>query len=396
MRRLASLAFAALPRAARALAPITRRALSLVASRALSLVAALALFPAAGLAQGGSPQPSVLVQTAVPHHGNLPRTLEAYGTMQAAPDGGSETISLLRGGQLVSVMTFLGQAVRKGQPLLIVRIDPSALAGYRQAAAALALARGDRARAAQMLAQHLATRDQLAQADKAVADAQATLDALNRAGGGSAEQTVAAPFDGVVANLLVSPGARVAAQAALLTVVRSGRLVATVGVEPAQRALVGAGQPARIVPLYGSGGEPGSVVSIGAMLDPQSRLVPVIVDPPDPPVPSATDPAASATGLIPGDPVRVVIQVGQMTGWLVPRDAVLTDGKGAYVFQLDGDKAARVAVTLVGTVGDTTVIDGPIVPARPLVTSGNYQLQDGMAVRTDQAAPPANPPPAKP
>ena len=341
----------------------------------------MALLAGPVLAQNKAAQPSVLVTTEVPREGSLPRTLSAYGTVQAGPDGGSETLSLLRGGQVTRVAAVVGQAVRKGQPLLAVSADPAALAAFRQATAALTLARGERARTAQMLAQHLATRDQLAQADAAVADAQSTLDTLNRGGGGSAEQVLSAPFDGVVSALPVAAGSRVAAQTPLLTLTRIGRLVASVGIEPDQRSQVAAGQAARIEALYGGGGEEGSVLSVGAMLDPQSRLVPVLVDPPATAHAGASATLAGSAGLMPGDPVRVVIQVGAMSGWLVPRGAVLTDGKGAYVFQVNGDKARRVDVRIVGTEGNTTVVDGQLDPAQQVVTSGNYQLEDGGAVR---------------
>ena len=351
--------------------------------------ALLALPPAAALAQGdanGASQPSVLVTTETPHQGSLPRTVTAYGSVQAAPGGGSETRSLLRAGQVTRVMVVPGDAVHRGQALLALSAEPAALAAYKQAVDTLALARNERTHTAQLLAQHLATRDQLAQADKAVADAQANLDALNRAGGGSAEQTLKAPFDGVVSNLPVEPGTRVAAQTPLVTLARSSRLVAAVGVEPAQRGLVGPGQPARIEPLYGGGPEPGSVLSVGAMLDATTRLVPVLVDPPqidpkDTSLQGAAQPEAGAAGLLPGEPVRVVVQVGEMRGWLVPRDAVLTDAKGAYVFQVAGGKAVRVDVRAVGMKGDTTVVAGPLDPVRPLVTTGSYQLQDGGLVR---------------
>ncbi len=348
------------------------------------LVLLLTLLPAVALGQasskGGSSQPSVLVTTEAPRQGSLPRTLTAYGIVQAAPGGGSETLSLLRAGQVSRVMVAPGGAVRHGQPLLAVSAEPAALAAYHQAVAALTLAKSNRDHMAQLLAARLATRDQLAQADKAVTDAQTALDALNRAGGGSTEQTLAAPFDGVVSSLLVTPGTRVAAQAPLVTLARTSRLVAAVGVEPAQRGLVAAGQPARIEPLYGGGAEQGSVLSVGAILDPATRLVPVLVDPPQG---SAQDSgqAETSTGLLPGEPVRVAVQVGEMRGWLVPRDSVLTDAKGAYLFQVNGGKAVRVNVQVVGTAGGTTVVTGPLDPARPLVTSGNYQLQDGGAVR---------------
>lgn len=341
----------------------------------------LLLLPGVAWAQGGSQtsvqQPSVLVDTQTPHKGSLPRTIVAYGVVQASPAGGSETMSLLRGGQITAVLISAGQTVRKGQALLTVRADPSVVASYQQAAAGLTLARGNRARTATMLNQHLATTDQLAQADKAMADAQATLDALKRAGGGSADQTITAGFDGVVVNLMVAQGARAAAQTPLLTLARSGRLVAAVGIEPELRDQVAVDQPAQVDPLYATDPRKGRVTSVSAMLDPTTRLVPVLIDP-------ATNSPAERD-LLPGEPVRATVQVGQITGWLASRNAVLTDDKGPYVFQVAAGKATRVDVHIVGMAGDTTVIAGPLDPGRKLVIGGNYQLQDGMAVREASA-----------
>ncbi len=345
-----------------------------------SLMILLVVLPIAAKAQGsapGTPEPSVLVTTETPRQGTLPRTLTAYGTVQAAP-GGSQALSLLRGGQVILVRVAVGQRVHRGEALLTVSADQAALSTYRQAVTALSVAQGERGRLTQMLAQHLATRDQLALADKAVTDAQANLDTLAKAGGGSAEQTLSAPFDGVVSNLSVASGARIPPQAPLVTLDRSSRLVASVGVEPSQRGLLAPGQAAQVESLDGGSPLPGSVLSVGAMLDPVSRLVPVRVDPP------GNDPLA---GLLPGGAVRVVVQVGEYRGWLTPRAAVLTDANGAYVFQVDGGKAARVDVHVAGVVGTTTVVTGAIDPGRPLVTSGNYQLQGGETVREEAARP---------
>ena len=345
------------------------------------LIIALGLLPAVAFAQGAA-APSVLVTTAAPRQGSLPRTLTAYGVVQAAP-GSSETLSLLRAGQVTRVAVALRQQVQQGQQLLVIAADPAALTTYRQAAAALTLARGERGRMAQMLAQQLATRDQLALADKAVTDAQGNLDLLTRGGGGTAEQTLAAPFDGVVSGLPVATGARVAPQAPLITVDRSSRLVVAVGVEPAQRGLVARGQPAQLEPLDGGAPRQGSVLSVGGMLDPVTRMVPVLIN-----VVQA-DPQAGGqadAALLPGGAVRVVVQVGEFRGWLLPRNAVATDAKGAYLFQVTAGKAARVDVQVTGTVGDTTVAAGQLDPKRLLVTSGNAQLQDGAAVREDPAS----------
>ncbi len=342
------------------------------------------MLPAVAAAQGANPAPAptVLVTTQPPKQGSLPRTVTAYGILEAAPGGGSETLSVLRAGRVMQIEVHQGEAVQRGQALLSISADPAALASYKQAEAAMTLARSQRQHAAQMLAQHLATRDQLAAADKAVADAQSSLDALDRAGGGSAQQTLSAPFDGIVSALLTAPGARVAAQTPLLTIARASKLVAAVGVEPGVREQVATGQPARVEPLYTGGAGQGRVVSVSAMLNPTTRLVPVLIDPaPDGP---------AELGLLPGSPVRATIQVGTMTGWLVPRNAVLTDAKGPYVFQVDAGKALRVDVRIVGMAGSTTVIAGPLDPSRPLVAGGNYQLQDGAAVRT---VPPDGPKP---
>ena len=267
-----------------------------------------------------------------------------------------------------------GQGVRQGQPLLVVSADPAALATYRQAVTALTLAQGERSRMAQMLAQHLATRDQLAQAEKAVADAQGNLNLLAQGGGGNAEQTLAAPFDGIVSVLPVATGARIAAQAPLITLDRSSRVVAAVGIEPARRGLVAPDQPARVEPMEGGDAMQGRVLSVGAMLDPATRLVSVLVEP-QPGVPAPT------AGLLQGGAVRVVVQIGEFQGWLVPRTAMATDAKGAYLFQLADGHAARVDVQVAGTVGDVTVVTGPLDAKRALITTGSYQLQDGVAVR---------------
>lgn len=342
----------------------------------VALAAAMVLGSAVQAA--AAPAPSVLVTTETPRQGSVPRTLTVYGTIQAAPSG-SQTLSLLRAGRVTRVLAAPGEAVKKGQPLLEITPDPSTVAIYDQAVAALNLARGQRARTAQMLRQRLATRDQLAQADKAVSDAQANLDALKRAGGGSGPQMLTSPFDGVVVALQAAPGAAAAPGAPLATVARSDQLIAATGLEPGRRPLVAPGQSAEIKPLDGGATIPGRVRSVGAMLDPLSRLVPMLV---------SIDPQGAPDqipGLLAGEPVRVIVQTGALRGWFVPRDAVQSDAGGHYVFQLSGDKAVRVNVRVVGTAGGTTIVAGHVEPDRPLVTSGNYQLHDGGLVRQNQA-----------
>jgi hypothetical protein len=127
-------------------------------------------------------------------------------------------------------------------------------------------------------------------------------------------------------------------------------------------------------------GEPplqGSVIRIDQILNAKTRLVDVDLRPA----------AAAAADLLEGAAYRAMIETGSLEGWIVPRDAVLSDEKGAYVFQVAGNKAVRVPVRRLGGSEDKSVVDGAIDAKRPLVTAGNYQLSDGAAVRTTDTPP---------
>jgi hypothetical protein len=116
----------------------------------------------------------------------------------------------------------------------------------------------------------------------------------------------------------------------------------------------------------------GKLIRIDHTLNPATRLVDADI--------------AVSGALLQGDAFRARIELGRIEGWLAPHDAVLTDAQGPYIFQVAGGKAVRVGVRLLGGDGKTSVVDGPIDPHRLLVTQGNYQLSDGMAVRLSSQA----------
>ncbi len=70
---------------------------------------------------------------------------------------------------------------------------------------------------------------------------------------------------------------------------------------------------------------------------------------------------------------------------MVPRSAVLRDAKGAYLFQVLQGKARRVDVVAGLEQGGLLAVHAApgqrLEPAQPVVSLGNYELQDGMAVR---------------
>lgn len=332
------------------------------------LLALLLLAPAARAAG-----PSVAVQTEAPKQGSVPVLVTAYGT--AAPAlGGGMTLSLQQEGQVRTIAVTPGEAVQAGDHLIEFGVSAAAASTYQQAVTALSLARSQRGHAAQLLAQQLATRDQLAQADKAVADAQAALDALRREGAGSPVQTLAAPFDGIVTSIAVAQGDRLQPGVPLMALTRLDGLVVTVGLEPADRARVHPGAPAALRRLAGGAGPAGTVRRVDGVLNAKTRLVDADIA-----VPPGT--------ILSGEAFRADITVGQAAGWLVPHDAVLGDEKGSYLFQVGAGKAVRVDVAVVGSAGDQDVVQGELDPQRKLVTQGGPQLADGAAVREAALAP---------
>lgn len=331
---------------------------------------------------GADDTPSVLVKTQQPQRGTLPDLITAYGTAMPAINGGM-TLSVQAEGRVMRIAVTPGEAVHAGQPLLDFQLSAAASSTYEQAQSALKLARQEQGRTARLLAQQLGTRDQQAQADKAVGDAQATLSALEQENGGKPRQTLTAPFDGVVGAVPVTQGERVQPGVALVTLTRAGGLLVTVGVEPSQRRRLQLGQAVQLEPLdAGEAGLHGKLVRIDKALNPKTRLVDADVAP-----------DKGSAELLQGQAFRARIEAGRSQGWLLPRDAVLDDAQGAYVFQVADGKAVRVNVKRIGSDDTNTAVDGPIDPARALVTLGNYQLTEGMAVRRDDAAAPAAEPP---
>jgi hypothetical protein len=109
---------------------------------------------------------------------------------------------------------------------------------------------------------------------------------------------------------------------------------------------------------------------VGQSIDPQSRLLPAQVE----------LPASASATLLAGTTVTAQIDAGDFRAWTVPRNAVLHDDQGDYLFQVHGGHAKRVDVTVRSPDGDTVGVQGSIDPQAPIVVLGVYELGDGDAV----------------
>src|ERR1700726_2366932 len=316
------------------------------------------------------PAPSVLIETAAPREQVLKRTVQGYDTVATSEDA-VIGVSFLHPGQISRLRVRPGEVVKAGEVLLELSTDPSATLGYQMAVAALGFAKRDFERTKTLLAQHLATNAQLAAAQKAVEDAMAAVEVQRKLGNDRSTEVITAPFNGYVTALTAALGDRVQPSTTVLNLAPTDRGQATVGLQPEDAARVQTGMAAEVVPVFTPDSRLSGVVrGAPGTINPATKRVDVWVEL-----------VAAEQELVPGTAVSVEIVLEQHTGWIVPRDAVLHDGKGDYMFQVTGSKAERVPVRTGIEMDKYTEILGPIDTKRPIVTVGNYEVQDGMAVR---------------
>ncbi|TWB15452.1 RND family efflux transporter MFP subunit [Nitrospirillum amazonense] len=346
------------------------------ALRATLLVATLlATTPLAGGAHAAEePAAVVTVRTAPLARQAVSVTVGGYGTL--TPDSDAlVTISFQRAGQVARVLVRPGQPVAKGAPLVDLVTDPTAAAGYAKARSALIFATGELERARALRDQHLATNSQVAAAEQAERDARGALEAERRLGTDHATETLAAPFDGYVDSIPVVLGDRIQPGAPVVRLGRGAGVRVVAGVDPAEVAAIKVGQPVAVTPMVGPGTAlPGTVAGIAGMVNPATRWVDVTVI------------LEGGGGALPGTPARIAVTTDRHDGYVVPRQAVLTDEDGAYLFQLAGAKARRVGVeTGVEGPAGTEVSGGKLDPELPVIILGNYGLEDGAAVKVEAA-----------
>jgi len=310
---------------------------------------------------------SAVVQVAALKKGSLPSVVTLYGSAQASSRA-RQTIMAPASARVAAINVRLGETVAPGAPLLQLTPTPQSAASYEQAGSALSVAEQSVSRTRALLGQHLATAQQLSDAQKAEADARTTLSALQRQGAASG-LTVRAQFAATVTALSASVGAIVNEGTPLLDLVRPQALVVQAGAVPDVARTISVGNDVRITPIGAARSLNGKVLMRGGAIDAATGLVPIEISlPPD--------------SMLPGEQAAADVTTGHVEGYLVPHEAVLLNDEGnPYVVQVVGGVAHQVDVSVVGMVGNQDAIAGDLAASAPVVLSGNYQLENGMKVR---------------
>ena len=326
--------------------------------------------------------PTASVVTVVAAQRPLEDTVTGYGQVEFAPSH-ALTLVVQVESQVVAVLVAAGAQVRAGDGLVRLRPSAASRLDVDRAAREAALAAKEAQRLARLRDEGLAT-----DAEAAAASGQAeTLARLRdslaaRTGGGGGDYLLRAPRDGIVDALATQPGDLLAAGATVTRIGDPAGLQARIGLEAGDAVRVASGAAARVTAL-GGGSAPvtGRVTSIERRLDKDAHLAAALIALP------ATD------GVIAGVPVAGRITVAVRTAVAVPREALVHDGDQTSVYVAADGKAHRRAVTVGIADGDYIEVRNGLKSGEVIVTTGNRELTDGMAVKP--AGPPAPAPEAK-
>lgn len=314
-------------------------------------------------------RPAVLVHTAPLTQREMRSQVTGFGILTPEPDA-TLNLNFPIGGRVTQVLVNAGEVVNKNDLLLTVSADPATSLNYTQAKNALSYARAELARQQKLFEQQLTTRSQLDSASKNLQDAEDAMAIQKRLGAGIMLNKLVSPISGIVVSVSAVPGDRFAAGTNLLQIAKVDALRARLGVEPNDSRLLQPGLAVHLTSVLDDQQRgDGKVVWVAGQINPKTQLVDVSV-------------RIKAQGFAPGTRVRGEIVVVSQAQYAVPRSAVLHDDKGSYIYQVVDRVGHRIAVSTGLEDNGWVAVQGQFLANAPVVTLGNYELEDGAAVRT--------------
>lgn len=282
---------------------------------------------------------AAVVTVSAPGKTTITRRINATGTLAARRE--MPVGSVGEGGQVVRVLVEPGQWVKAGQVLALI---DSSVQTQQQAslAAQIQVAQAD-ARLAQAnldRALKLVDRGFISKADvdrlTATRDAADARVRVARAQLGEKQAltsrlSIVAPADGLLLERNVEPGQVVSGGSGVLfRIAKGGEMEMLAKLSEDDLSAIAIGGSASITPVGSDKSFAGQVWQISPVIDPQSRQG------------EARIALAYAPELRPGGFASAEINSGTIVAPLLPESAILTDGKGSYVFIIGkGDKVER-------------------------------------------------------
>jgi membrane fusion protein, heavy metal efflux system len=288
----------------------------------------------------------------------------------AAPDGALVEISSSVDGIADATANrnapSVGQSVRAGQVLVV--LSPTVQdGGFAQARARLERLEREVARDERLYAAGAIPERRLVEARHDLEVARAEVNAMGGVGGGDYRLRLTSPISGVVAQRSFVPGGRVSAGTPLFTIVDPRTAWLRVQV-PVQNA---AGIPRDARATFTTDGSQqvrttSRLVSVGNVLDPRTRTVPVVFE--------VADAGALFTF---GQLAQAAVPTGgTVTGVVIPNGAIVDDnGTPVAYVQVGGETFERRVLSLGASDGERTHVVAGVRPGEMVVTAGAWQVR---------------------
>ena len=290
------------------------------------------------------PAPPVKAATTVATEAPAPDVLTLTGLIAA--DQRSDVTADTQG-KVINVMIERGQRVKMGQPVVQLDVRSAALSA-REAQANLSAARAQKTLAEQECARtkSLLEKGAITQSEydrqstqctaalESVSGAQARAEMMSKS---VADGLVRAPFDGVIADKMVSPGEWVAPGKALFTLVKDDPLRINLSVPEQAVPAIKKDQKVEIVAVA----RPdkafvATVTRVGAEIGKSRALI----------VEATLD---KGSDLVPGMFAEAHVVIGQTTHVVLPKGAVAKRGKTWHAFVVGKDREVEDRLVQLGT-----------------------------------------------
>jgi len=275
-----------------------------------------------------------------------------------------------------------GMAVKRGQVLAQLRTDTltiqlnSAEASHREAETRYQQAKKDLERINMLFAKQLVTQKEFDDAvtqEAALGQRLAQLESeIFRVRDQLKKTRVVAPFDGWVTQEFTEVGQWIQAGGPIVELVDLSRVQVEVPLPERYvgEIKVGASVTATFDGLRGFQSK-GTVFSVVAQADRNSRTFPIKVELPNPDL-------VIKSGLV----SRVILQVGApYEALVIPKDALVLRGGAEFVFVMKDGSVTQVPVISVNHVNNEVEINGQLEPGMIIVVEGNERLFPGQPVR---------------
>ena len=307
---------------------------------------------------------AIAVETVQPKRGELVRVFS--GTATLAAERAANLVSE-NGGEVLKIYVEEGDRVAAGQVLARLDGERARLALAQTASVAKRLDH-EAQRADQLLDKHMIAADAV---ERARFERDAQRAAVDLAALSLSKSEIRAPYAGVITRRHIKSGQWLAPNGLAFEIADFDDLVADVPVPEKELAGLRAGQPVAVTAdAFREGEFLGQVERIGAIVDAASGTANVRID--------VTE---ADTPLRPGQFVRIAIERERIAdALLLPKSALLMDGRQPEVFTVAAGKAHRQPVVLGGEQDGWVQLLGGLAEGTHVVSLGQSQLSEGDAV----------------